>query len=76
MGSTGNSNLDLDFKIRILDLQSNAKSENGRFSNAEISVLEFPFFPFFFFGGGGGGGGGWRGESEKEQLSSDFPIER
>ena len=56
MGSTGNSNLDLDFKIRILDLQSNAKSENGRFSNAEISVLEFPFFPFFFFGGGGGGG--------------------
>ena len=58
MGSTGNSNLDLDFKIRIPDLQSNAKSENGRFSDAEICVLEFPFFLFFFWGGGGGGGGG------------------
>ena len=73
MGSTGNSNLDLDFKIRIPDLQSNAKSENGRFSDAEICVLEFPFFLFFFWGGGGRG---WGGESEKEQLSSDFPIER
>ena len=73
MGSTGNSNLDLDFKIRIPDLQSNAKSENGRFSDAEICVLEFPLFLFFFFWLGGGS---WRRESEKEQLSSDFPIER
>ena len=58
MRSTGNWNLDLDFKIRIPDLQSNAKSENGRFFTAEICVLEFPFFPRFFFGGGRGGGEG------------------
>ena len=50
MRSTGNSNLDLDFKIWIPDLQSNAKSENGRFFNAEICVLEFPFFAVFLGG--------------------------
>ena len=37
-------NLDLDFKIRISDLQSNAKSETD--FNAEISVFGFSFLPF------------------------------
>ena len=72
MRSTGNSNLDLDFKIWIPDLQSNAKSENGRFFNAEICVLEFPFFPVFL----GGNQKKDLKKSSKEQWSSDFPIER
>ena len=38
-------NLDLGFKIQILDLQLNAKSENGfqHWDHAEISVLDFLF---------------------------------
>ena len=34
--------LDLDFEIRMSDLQSNAKSENG--FNAEITFFGFPFY--------------------------------
>ena len=43
-------NLDLDFKSRISDLQSIAKSETDLI--AEISVLRFYFFRFFFWAGG------------------------
>ena len=38
-------NLDLGFKIRISDLQSNAKPENG--FKAKMSLLGLTFFPFF-----------------------------
>ena len=39
-------NLDLDVKIRILDLQLNAKSETGfqRWDHAEIYVFGFSFY--------------------------------
>ena len=39
-------NLDVDFKIWILDLQLNAKSENGfqHWDHAEISVYGFSFY--------------------------------
>ena len=45
MGCVRLGHLDLDFKIRISDLQWNAKSEKG--FNAEISVFGFSFFPFY-----------------------------
>ena len=40
-------NLDLDFEVRISDLQLNAKSENG-FQNAEI-MLRHLFLDFHFY---------------------------
>ena len=48
LGCVGLGNLDLDFKIRISDLQSNAKSEKGfqRWDHAEIHDL---FFDFHFY---------------------------
>ena len=36
------ANLDLDFKIRISDLQSNAKSENV--TTPKYLFLDFPFY--------------------------------
>ena len=43
LGYVRSGNLDLDFKIRISDLQSNAKSENGfqRGHHAETSLFGF-----------------------------------
>ena len=47
LGCVRLGNLDLDFEIRISDLQSNAKSENG-FQNAEI-MLRHLFLDFHFY---------------------------
>ena len=47
LGCVRLGNVDLDFEIRISDLQSNAKSENG-FQNAEI-MLRHLFLDFHFY---------------------------
>ena len=48
LGCVRLGNLDLDFKIRISDLQSNAKSENGfqHWDHAETSPFGFSYLPF------------------------------
>ena len=56
MGCVRLGNLDVHFKIRISDLQSNAKSDNG--FNADISVFGFSFLPF-----------DWESEKGIEKLS-------
>ena len=60
-------NLDLDFKRRISDWQSIAKSETDL--NAEISVLRFHFFRVFFFFFGGGGA---RGRKSDKGIDKQF----
>ena len=47
LGCVRLGNVDLDFEIRISDLQSNAKSENG-FQNAEIMLRGISFWIFIF----------------------------
>lgn len=60
--------LDLDFKIWILDLQSNAKNPKTNFNADQISVLGFPFE--------GGGGGVCMGGYKKRRGNpfSDFAF--
>ena len=67
LGCVRLGNLDLDFEIRISDLQSNAKSENG-FQNAEI-MLRHLFLAFHFYRSIGKSEKGFKNYSTKSELN-------